>query len=352
MCSDGERRLQAGDPHRRLFERDLLRLRRMRGVVGGHAVDRPRPQALDQRLAVVLAAQRRVHLEAGVKGSDLLVGERQVMRGGLAADRHPPLLGGGNDLDRLPRREVLDVDAGVLELGQRGVAGDHRRLRDGGDALQAEDRRNRALVHDAAAGELGVLLVQGELAADQALVLESAAQHPGAADRQAVVREAGGPGLGQLRHLGQLLAHHPARDRGQEADGDRRLGRGALAQGADVGGGVHGGPGVGHRQDPAVAAGGGRARPGLDVLRILLARVRRWTCGSKKAGKTRIPSASTNSASPSPTLPGSASSATSPSRTTRSNTPSIPARGSSTPARLNTRSGARLPAARASRAAR
>ena len=37
----GERRLQAGRAHRRLLERHLLLVARVRGVVGGDAVDRP-----------------------------------------------------------------------------------------------------------------------------------------------------------------------------------------------------------------------------------------------------------------------------------------------------------------------
>ena len=50
-------------------------------VVGGDAVDRAVAQALDQRLAVGLGAQRRVHLEAlRVEAADLLVGEAEVVR--------------------------------------------------------------------------------------------------------------------------------------------------------------------------------------------------------------------------------------------------------------------------------
>ena len=142
----------------------------------------PSRRRLDQRLAVGLGAQRRVHLEAArVEAADLLVGEAEVVRAGLGADLDPGGLGGADDLDRLGGGEVLDVDAGVLVGGEGGVAGDHRRLRDRGDAGQAERGRDRALVHDAVAGELGVLLVQGDRAAAEALVLERPAHHAGAA---------------------------------------------------------------------------------------------------------------------------------------------------------------------------
>ena len=81
----GEGGLQAGHAHRRLLEGDFLFLGLVRRVVGGDALDRAVAQALDQRLAVGLAAQRRVHLEAArVEAADLLVGEAEVVRGGLA----------------------------------------------------------------------------------------------------------------------------------------------------------------------------------------------------------------------------------------------------------------------------
>ena len=81
----GEGGLQPGHPHRRLLEGDLLFLGCVGGVVGGDALDRAVAQALDQRLAVGLGAQRRVHLEAPrVEAADLLVGEAEVVRARLA----------------------------------------------------------------------------------------------------------------------------------------------------------------------------------------------------------------------------------------------------------------------------
>ena len=80
----GEGGLEPGDAHRRQLERLLLLLARVRGVVGGDAVDRARAQRLDQRLAVGLGPQRRVHLEVRVERPHRLVGEQQVVRRGLA----------------------------------------------------------------------------------------------------------------------------------------------------------------------------------------------------------------------------------------------------------------------------
>ena len=53
--------------------------------------------------------------------------------------------------------------------------------------------------------------------AGERLVLERAAHHAGAPDRQAVVGEADGAGVGELGHVGELLAAHAAGDGGEEA---------------------------------------------------------------------------------------------------------------------------------------
>jgi hypothetical protein len=127
-------------------------------------------------------------------------------------------------------------------------------------------------VHDAGAGELGVLLVQGDRAAAEALVLQCAPQQASAADRQAVVAEAESAGIAQRGHLGQLLPLHRSSHGGEETDPDRGRRAGIRPQRLDVGGGGDGRFGVGHRQGAAIATGRGRAGAGLDVLLVLLAR--------------------------------------------------------------------------------
>ena len=86
---------------------------------------------------------------------------------------------------------------------------------------------------------------------------------------QPVVREPGGARVGQLGHLGEPLALLAHRDRGHEAGGYARLGPGALAQRAQHRRRVHDRVGVRLREDRAEAAGGGRARAGVDVLLVL-----------------------------------------------------------------------------------
>ena len=86
------------------------------------------------------------------------------------------------------------------------------------------------------AGKVRVLLVQGDRAAAEPLVLERPAQHAGAADRQPVVAEADRAGLAQLAISVSSSPFIPRGDGGQEADRDRGRGAGALAQRLDVGG--------------------------------------------------------------------------------------------------------------------
>jgi hypothetical protein len=125
-------------------------------------------------------------------------------------------------------------------------------------------------VLDPVAGELRILLVQGDRPAAELLVLERPAKNAGAADRQAVVAEAERAGLADRGHLGQLCALHAPGDRGEEADRDACRFARRLAQRLDVGGGRDRRFGVGHRDDAAVAAGGGGPAAGLEVLLVLL----------------------------------------------------------------------------------
>ena len=267
----GERRLQPRRAHRRLLERDLLLLPRVRRMVRGDAVDRAVAQAGDQRPAVGLGAQRRVHLQARVQPlEDRLVGEREVVRGALGRDRDAGRPDDRDRLDGLARRQMLDVDAAALVAGDGGVAGDHGQLGDTRNAREPEPRGHLPLVHDAGAAERGVLLVQREQPAAQPLVLQRAAQHRRTVHRLAVVREAERPRVAQLGHLGQRVALQAARDRRHEADGDPSLVPCGLAQGAQHRRVVDRGRRVGHRHDGDVAAGRGGARARVEVLLVLL----------------------------------------------------------------------------------
>ncbi len=113
--------------------------------------------------------------------------------------------------------------------------------------------------------------MQREHAAAQALVLKCLAQHAGALDGAPVVGEAEGPLVGELGHLGELLALKAAGDRGEKADGNARFARRCIAQRAKERSGIEHGVGVGHCDDGAVASCGGGAGTGVEVLLVLLA---------------------------------------------------------------------------------
>ena len=174
--------LQAGRAHRRLLEGHLLLVARVRGVVGRDAVDRAVAQPLDQRLAVGLGRERRVHLHARVHPAHVLLGEQQVVGRDLGADAPALRLGVRDGVDRGGAAEVLEVHARVLVAGERGVARDHRGLADRGDAADAQRGADGALVL-LPPRERRVLLVQRDDAAAQPLVLQRLAQHPGALHR-------------------------------------------------------------------------------------------------------------------------------------------------------------------------
>ena len=188
-----------------------------------------------------------------------------------------------------------------------------------------------ALVHRAAARERRVLLVQGEHAAAQALVLKRAAQQAGRGDGPAVVGEAQRAPVAQLHHVGQLLAGQPARDRGHEADRHARLARGRRAQGRQALRRVQDGIGVGHRHDRAVAAGRRGPRAGLEVLLVLLAgRAQVHVRVDERREQVAPRALDVLGAGRGRGEPGAPIAAISPLRTTTSSGSSRPVRGSST----------------------
>jgi hypothetical protein len=214
---------------------------------------------------------RRVHLEAAVERAHHVVGQRQVVGRGLAADTRAGGLRCRERLNRLGAREVLEVRPCVLVARECGVPRDHRRLRHGRDPREPEPRGHRALVHHAVSRERRILFVQRDDASGQALVLKRLAQDAGGYERLAVVGEAERTGVAQVRHLGQLLTAQPARDRGQEAGRDVGLPACRLGQRAEDRGVVDDGVGVRHRDHGAEASGRRGGSAGVDVLLVFLA---------------------------------------------------------------------------------
>ncbi len=181
--------------------------------------------------------------------------------------------------------EVLEVHASILIAGELGVASDHRRLAHARDAADPERRTDGALVHRAAAGERGVLLVQREHTATQALVLKRLAQHAGACHRTPVVGEAERALLPSARP--SRSAPRRARPRviaGRKPTGTRASAGGRLAQRAQQRRRVDHRVGVGHRDHRAEATAAAARVPVSRSSLCSWPGVRRCTCGSTKAG--------------------------------------------------------------------
>ena len=97
--ADGQQRLQADDAVGRLVQFAHFLFRRVRRVVGGDHFERAVAQPGEDGLHVGLGPQRRRHLVIAVEGAQALVGQREVMRTGLAADADAALLAAANQID-------------------------------------------------------------------------------------------------------------------------------------------------------------------------------------------------------------------------------------------------------------
>ncbi len=180
---------------------------------------------------------------------------------------------------------MLEVVAGAGESDESEVASDHDLLRERRDALHAQARRERSLVHVAACGETGVHGVLGDRAPELCNVLHGAPQQTGVGHRVTVVGEEPDAGSPQLVEVSQL----PALPAGRDA-----AGRGDVyephftAPVDDVAGQVprvDDGVRVRHGDDGRVPAGGRGGRAGGDVLLVLLARLAQVGVEIDEAGR-------------------------------------------------------------------
>src|ERR671923_260420 len=98
------------------------------------------------------------------------------MRAGPALIRSSTVWSGTTLLDRLPRRQVQQVDRLLLVRGERQIASDHDAFGDGRIAAEPELGRDEPLVHVARPRERGLLAVHRDPAAGDRVVLEGPAQ--------------------------------------------------------------------------------------------------------------------------------------------------------------------------------
>ena len=96
----GEQEFKPGGARFGFAEGDLLGIVIDRGVIGAEDIDRTAGQAGAQRVAVALAAQRRVQPGMRVEEADVMVAEVQVIDAHVAADVDALGAGGGDHRHR------------------------------------------------------------------------------------------------------------------------------------------------------------------------------------------------------------------------------------------------------------
>ena len=158
-------------------------------MVGPDAVDRAVGQALAHGFDVFGASQRRVDLEERVVGGGELLGEQQVVGRHLGGDVDALRFAPANNVDGSSRGQVAHVQARADVLGQQDIASDDGFLGDGRPSRQAQLARQWRLVHLRALGQLGILAVLSDDAAEALDVLERAAHQDGVGDALSVVGE-------------------------------------------------------------------------------------------------------------------------------------------------------------------
>ena len=242
-------------------------------MVGGDGVDGAILQSRNDALDVLGGAQRRVDPGQRPPGEDLILGEGEVLRAGLAGEGHPPLLHPADDVHRLGGGHMADVDMGAGLLRQHGVPHDHDLLRDGGAALHPQLAGDAPLIHRPVAHHGGVLTVaqDGQL---HPLGVDQGVPHQiGVVHIAAVVGQGGGAGLFQRVRVGELFPPQAHGDRAHRIDMDPVGLAGLLADILDLLRAVHHRIGVGHTGHGRYSPPGGGGCSGKDVLFIGQARV-------------------------------------------------------------------------------
>jgi hypothetical protein len=172
---------------------------------------------------------------------------------------------------------VRDVHLAACQLCQQHVALDHDRLGRARPAPQAEEGRDRALVHRRLLGEARLLAVVDHGQPEGLRVLQRPAHHARARHRAAVVRDRDAARLAQVPVLRQLLALRAARDGPDRIHAHGAFGARALEDRAGDARGVVDRLGVRHRAHRGEPARRRRPRACRDRLLVLapgLAQVR------------------------------------------------------------------------------
>ena len=197
-----------------------------RRVVGAGAVHRALFQPARKRVAVALAAQRRLQAAVGVDVTEIAVAQVQMMNADIAGHRQSLALGGTHHFDRAGGRQATDVHARARRPHELEQGRKRNRLGERRNAREPEPRGDLAVVRNAAFREPSVLGAQPHRKAEGCGVLQRPPQHLGIRNGRVRLRKGHAAGLGELRHFGEPLAFelHGERTNGIHARARQRLG--------------------------------------------------------------------------------------------------------------------------------
>lgn len=236
-------------------------------MIGGDHLDRPIEDTSDERLTVLAAPQRRIHLEATLL-AQVVVCKQQVVRSRLAAHVKAPGLGLTNQFDAFAGRDVADMVLASGPGGQFDVALDLPPFALGRDSLMSVLAAVDAVVDVPAVQQVVHLAVGDDRLADSCRPAHGLLHQFGRLHAAPVIGEThhlGGQGrkidqlpAAALPHGDRPVGHHM--HRGIATD-ELRL-PGQMLRG--VGRRVH----VRHRADGRIAATGSRSRSRGDGLLV------------------------------------------------------------------------------------
>ena len=203
-----ERGFQSDNTVRRLFKVRLFGCG-MRRVVGNDAVDRAVEDALFDRRNVIGRAQRRVHPVIGIALQKQLIGQQEVMRGGLAGDIAAGRLRLPDSIRAAACRDMADVKLCTGFQRHLQIALRDRILGKTIHALDAERLGNRAFIDNSAVDDRQILAMGNDRKAGFLCLCERGFHHLCGRDRSAVIRERRNAGGFERFIIRELFAFQP-----------------------------------------------------------------------------------------------------------------------------------------------
>ena len=254
-------------------------------VVAGDGLDHAALHRFAQGFAVLLRAQRRLHVVEAGEVRQCFVGQDQLVQRYVGGHRQAAGLGLGDQLDAAGAGQLAEVRTHAGLFDQQQVARQGHGLGGFRDAGQAAEAGGRAFVGEAAFGQVVVLGGEDHGEVEGRRVLQRAQQHTVARHRRQAVGEGHAAGIAQRDQFGQLLAGEAF---SQCADGED-LGvagfAGAVEDQLGDGGSVQHRLGLRREAQAGDAPGGGGAGFAFDAALAAVARLAQGDAQVYQAGR-------------------------------------------------------------------